>query len=306
MGVCGKYEKPVDCSGNSGFFKRNAPGSRGRFPSRSCRSGKIRALFVLRSVSACLAHDLFIVSAVGGSAVPVFEFHFFRFRIRNGEKRRYFESDAFEGSVAAESSGGRVVRAVERFEVFVSERVDGESGHGESVHPNLPIRDRLTSRFLYFWKFRERCRVRDGYGIGRIVRLGDFVELENHFQSVLNLGFRSAAVAANALFYLERSELGEGDAAFGDFGDDGSTGLCHGDSRFDVGREEQGFYTADLRLVGIAKFADVAANLHQFFRQRDFRTGRNHSKIDNFRNRMPSFQHREANRSGSRIDTEDN
>lgn len=175
-----------------------------------------------------------------------------------------------------------------------------------SVARNLLMSGRLTSPFLYFWKFRERCRVGDGYGIGRIVRFGDFVEFENHFQSVLNLRFRRSPVAAYALFHLERSELREGDSAFGDFRDDGSAGLGYGDPRFDVGREKEGFYAANLWLVGVAKFADVAANLDQFLRQRDFRTGRNHSKIDYFRYGMSSFQHREANGGRTRIYTEDN
>lgn len=164
----------------------------------------------------------------------------------------------------------------------------------------------MTRPILYFWRFRERSRVRNGYGIGRVVRFRDFVELENHFQSVLDLGFRSAAVSADALFHLQRSEFRERDPPFGDFGDDGSSGLRYGDSRLDVGREEERFYAADFRLVRVAKFADVAADFHEFFRQRDFGTGRNHSKIDDFRNRMAPFQHREAHGSGSRIYAQDN
>ena len=171
---------------------------------------------------------------------------------------------------------------------------------------NLLTGRSLTSPILYFWKFRERCRVRDGYGIGSIVRFGDFVEFENHFQRVLHLRFGRPAVPADALFYLERSEFGQGDSALGDFGDDGTACLGYGDSRFDVGREKQGFDAANLRLVGVAEFADVAADFHQLFRQRDFRTRRNHSKIDDFRNRMPPFQHREAHGSGSRIYAQDN
>lgn len=164
----------------------------------------------------------------------------------------------------------------------------------------------MTSPILYFWKFRERCRIRDRYGICGIVRFGDFVEFENHLQGVLNLGLRRPSVAADAFFHLQGSEFRERYPAFGDFGDDRPAGLRYGDSRFDVGRKEERFYAANLRLVRVAKFADVAADFHEFFRQRDFRTGRNHSKIDDFRNRMAPFQHREAHGSGSRIYAQDN
>lgn len=102
---------------------------------------------------------------------------------------------------------------------------------------SMALNDR-KSTFLYFWEFRERRRIRDGYGIGRIVRLGDFVELENHFQGILDLGFRSASVAADAFFHLERSEFGERNAAFGNFCDYRSSGLGYGDAGFDVGREK--------------------------------------------------------------------
>lgn len=131
-----------------------------------------------------------------------------------------------------------------------------------SVARNLLKSGSLTSPFLYFWEFCERCRVRDGYRIGRIVRFWDFVEFENHFQSVLDLRFRRSSVAANAFFHLERSKFREGDSAFGDFRDDGSAGLGYGDARFYVGREKEGFYAANLRLVGVAKFADVPADFH--------------------------------------------
>lgn len=131
-----------------------------------------------------------------------------------------------------------------------------------SVVRNLLKSERLTRPFLYFWEFREGCGIRDGYGIRRIVRFWNFIELENHFQSVLNLGFRRASVTADAFFYLERSEFREGDSAFRDFRDYRSAGLRYGDTGFDVGREKEGFYAANFRLVGVAEFADVAADFH--------------------------------------------
>ena len=73
--------------------------------------------------------DFLVIPAVGRFAVPVFEFERFRRGPSESEERGDFERYPVEGSVTAESSGGRGVRTVERFEVFVSERVDGEGWH---------------------------------------------------------------------------------------------------------------------------------------------------------------------------------
>lgn len=75
-------------------------------------------------------NDFFEVPTVGSLAVAVVEFDFPNIGVSESDEGRYFERHPLQGSVAAESSGGRRIRSVERFEMFVSERVDCEGGHG--------------------------------------------------------------------------------------------------------------------------------------------------------------------------------
>lgn len=99
-------------------------------------------------------NDFLEVAEVGRFAVAVFEFDFFRSDASRTHERRYFERYALKGSVAAESSGGRRIRSVERFEMFVSERVDGEGGHGVVGSFGIYLREGVRQvRFYIFGSF---------------------------------------------------------------------------------------------------------------------------------------------------------
>ena len=85
--------------------------------------------------------DFVEVATVGRFAVPVVEFDLSRIGLAEADEGGYFVRDPFEGAVAAESSGGRGIRPVERFEMFVSERVDCEGGHGVVGSSGIYLRE---------------------------------------------------------------------------------------------------------------------------------------------------------------------
>jgi hypothetical protein len=58
-------------------------------------------------------------------------------------------------------------------------------------------------------------------------------------------------------------------------------------------------------MVGIAEFSDVPGDFDELVRKRSVRRRRNDSKIENFRNGMPSFQYGETHGGRPGIDTED-
>ena len=91
----------------------------------------------------CRGNDLVEVAAVGGFAVPVFELDLFQVGFSETDEGGYLERDPFEGAVAAESSGGCGIRPVERFEMFVSERMDCEGGHGVVGSSEIYLGDRV-------------------------------------------------------------------------------------------------------------------------------------------------------------------
>lgn len=112
-------------------------------------------------------------------------------------------------------------------------------------------------------------------------------------------------IPADAFFYLHGPEFHDFRSAFCDFRHDGSAGLCYRDARFHVRREEEGFDSANFRMVGVAEFPDIPGDFDELFRKRRVRRRGDDSKIENFRNGVASFQYGETHGGRSRVDTED-
>lgn len=140
------WRKLVNCSGNPGFFKRNAPATRGRFVFHGRIFDLARLGFFVRSLFDD-GKDLLKIPPVVPFVVAALEFDVEDFPSSKRDQGRHFERYALEGSKAPESSGGRRIRSVEGFEMFVSERVGGEGGHTVVgfLLGNLLVRTGLTS-----------------------------------------------------------------------------------------------------------------------------------------------------------------